>query len=295
MVGVDRELGPEGRHRPREVVPLLVHQALAVQEVDERHPGVRVERLADLRHRLGAVLVPRVHHREEDVGLGRAVAEDAIDRGLRLDGAALGEKRHAEQVRHRAIRRGAPGQRLQDLDHAGALAEAEEAVGEEQRRRLVLRLRREDLLRLGRGLRQAPGLVEGERQVAADRDVARRPWRAPGRTARPRPRSGRDPRRPPRGSSGARGCRPPARAPARTGPPHPRRRPSGAGRRHWRGGRRGRPAPPPRGRAPAPKPWAEGRPGERAESTGEDGSCDVGLRSARSLDSIIGRRCRLVG
>ena len=106
------------------------------------------------------------------MGLGRAVAEHAIDRGLRLGGAALGEERHAEQVRHRALRRGAGRQRLQDLDHAGVLAEAEAAVGEEERRRLVLRLRREDLLRLGRRLRQAPGLVEGQGQVAPDRDVA---------------------------------------------------------------------------------------------------------------------------
>ena len=172
VVGVDGELGPERRDRPREVVALLVHQALAVQEIDQRHRGARVERLADLRHRLRAVPVPGVHHREKDVGLGRAVAQHAVDGGLRLGGAALGEERHAEQVRHRALRRGAARQRLQDLDRAGALAEAEAAVGEEERRRLVLRLRGEDLLRLVGRLGQAPGLVEGQGQVAADRHVA---------------------------------------------------------------------------------------------------------------------------
>jgi hypothetical protein len=171
VVRVDGELGPKGRDRGREVVPLLVHEALAVEGVDERHLRVPLEGPPDLRQRLLAFAVPHVHHREEDVRLRGVVAQDPVDGGLRLGRAALGEERHPQQVRHCAVRGAGPGERLQDLDDTRVLAEPEAAVGEEERRRLVARLRGEHLLGLARRLRQAAGLVEREGQVPADRDV----------------------------------------------------------------------------------------------------------------------------
>jgi hypothetical protein len=105
------------------------------------------------------------------VRLRRVLAQDAVDRRLRLLHAAFGEERHPEQVRHRAVLARAPGQGREDLDHAGALPEAEAAVGEEEGGGDVVGLRRVEPLGLLRRVRDASRLGVGEREVAADRGV----------------------------------------------------------------------------------------------------------------------------
>ncbi|MFN8094664.1 MAG: hypothetical protein U0599_21020 [Vicinamibacteria bacterium] len=171
VVGVDRELGLERLARPGPVAALVVHQALAVQEVRERQLRARVEGAADERLRLRAVRVAQVHHREEHLRFRRVVAQHAVDRGLRVAHPPLRYEGHPEQVRHRAVLRRAAGERLQQVDDPLRLAQAEQAVGEEEARRLVLRLREGHRLGLAGRVLHAAGLVEGEGEVAADRDV----------------------------------------------------------------------------------------------------------------------------
>ena len=168
--GVLRELGLERGVRPLPVPG--AQERLAVQRVREREIGIAIDRGLELVARRREVVRGAVRQSEHQVCLGRvAVLEDAINLLEAFRRLLLLQERHPVDVVEDALRAERRLERPQQPHRPRVVALLHEAVGLEQLHVRLPGVDREHRVELRDCLVAAAGLVEGQCQVHADRNV----------------------------------------------------------------------------------------------------------------------------
>ena len=158
--GVDRELLAERVFGSGPVTALVVHEAHAPEEVGQGQVGILRSRQLQLLARLHPLPPLLQHRRQQDVRLGRVIAEDRIQHLLGLVGAAQLEQRGAQQGRDALDVGMACGEGAEEIDHLLVLTHLRLAACQEQGRLGAVRKALHELGGFFGRLFQLPGFLE---------------------------------------------------------------------------------------------------------------------------------------